>query len=58
MIRSAHLLNMTIRNALVTGCDFGLGLEFVRILSRDENIKHVFAGYVNLDKALVTFSIL
>uniref|UniRef100_A0A914D8M0 Uncharacterized protein n=1 Tax=Acrobeloides nanus TaxID=290746 RepID=A0A914D8M0_9BILA len=30
---------MAIRNVLVTGCDYGLGLEFVKVLCKDENLR-------------------
>uniref|UniRef100_A0A914CKP0 Uncharacterized protein n=1 Tax=Acrobeloides nanus TaxID=290746 RepID=A0A914CKP0_9BILA len=42
---------MSIRNALVTGCDFGLGLELVKVLSHDENVQTIFAGCFNPEKA-------
>lgn len=44
---------MSIRNALVTGCDFGLGLELVKVLSHDENVQTIFAGCLNPEKATV-----
>uniref|UniRef100_A0A914EBG8 Uncharacterized protein n=1 Tax=Acrobeloides nanus TaxID=290746 RepID=A0A914EBG8_9BILA len=38
---------MAIRNALVTGCDYGLGLEFVKVLCKNENFRKIFAGCVD-----------
>ena len=42
-------------NILITGCDSGLGLEFVRYLSTLKSVNRVYAGYVDLDRANVNF---
>jgi short-subunit dehydrogenase involved in D-alanine esterification of teichoic acids len=42
-------------NILITGCDSGLGLEFVRYLSTLESVNRVYAGYMDLDRATVNF---
>ena len=46
---------MAIRNALVTGCDYGLGLEFVKVLCKNESVRKIFAGCVDPKNATVSF---